>query len=61
MAKVGSCRTNDAAIGYAAGALESKIENYANVARTTLDALSAYATDVRSARQIKGAMPAKLP
>jgi 3-methyl-2-oxobutanoate hydroxymethyltransferase len=57
----GRMRMAHAAIGYAAGAVESKIENYANVARTTLDALSAYATDVRSARQIKGAMPAKLP
>jgi 3-methyl-2-oxobutanoate hydroxymethyltransferase len=50
-----------AAIGYAASAIESRTENYANVARITLDALSAYAADVRSARQIKGAAPAKLP
>jgi len=41
-----------AAIGYAATVLDSDIKTYANVARTTLDALNAYAVDVRSARQI---------
>src|SRR5579871_5003953 len=54
----GRMRMAHAAIGYAAGAIESKADNYANVARITLDALSAYAEDVRSARQIKGATPA---
>jgi 3-methyl-2-oxobutanoate hydroxymethyltransferase len=54
-------RMAHAAIGYAASALEAKTENYANVAKTTLDAISAYAADVRAARQIKGAAPAKLP
>lgn len=57
----GRMRMAHAAIGYAAGALESKTENYANVAKITLEALSAYAGDVRAARQIKGAAPAKLP
>ena len=57
----GRMRMAHAAIGYAAGAIESKADNYANVARITLDALSAYAGDVRSARQIRGAAPAKLP
>jgi 3-methyl-2-oxobutanoate hydroxymethyltransferase len=57
----GRMRMAHAAIGYAAGALESKIENYANVSRITLDALSAYADDVRASRHIKGAAPAKLP
>jgi 3-methyl-2-oxobutanoate hydroxymethyltransferase len=57
----GRMRMAHAAIGYAAGALESKAENYANVAKITLEALSAYAGDVRAARQIKGAAPAKLP
>ncbi len=57
----GRMRMAHAAIGYAASAIESRAENYANVARITLDALSAYAADVRSARQIKGAAPAKLP
>ncbi|HYM17864.1 MAG TPA: 3-methyl-2-oxobutanoate hydroxymethyltransferase [Micropepsaceae bacterium] len=55
----GRMRMAHAAIGYAASALESKAENYANVAKITLDAISAYAVDVRAARQIKGAAPAK--
>jgi 3-methyl-2-oxobutanoate hydroxymethyltransferase len=54
-------RMAHAAIGYGAGALESKTENYANVAKITLAAISAYAEDVRNGRQIKGAAPAKLP
>jgi len=52
-------RMAHAAIGYAASALESKVETYANVARITLDALGAYADDVRAARQIKGGIPVK--
>jgi 3-methyl-2-oxobutanoate hydroxymethyltransferase len=55
----GRIRMAHAAIGYAASALESNGENYANVARTTLDALSAYANDVRARRQIKGGAPVK--
>ena len=55
----GRMRMAHAAIGYGAGALDSKVENYANVARITLDAISAYAEDVRAGRQIKGAPPAK--
>lgn len=50
----GRLRLAHAAIGYAASALESKTETYANVARLTLDALTAYGDDVRGARQIKG-------
>ena len=46
-----------AAIGYAAASIDSPIENYANVARIVLDAISAYASDVRASRQIKGAPP----
>src|SRR6185295_3637592 len=57
----GRMRMAHAAIGYGASALESKTENYANVAKVTLDALSAYTEDVRRGRQIKGAAPAKLP
>lgn len=49
----GRLRLAHAAIGYSAGALESKTESYANVARITFDALTAYAGDVRSGRQIK--------
>ncbi len=55
----GRMRMAHAAIGYAASALESKVETYANVARITLDAISAYAEDVRAARQIKGGIPVK--
>jgi 3-methyl-2-oxobutanoate hydroxymethyltransferase len=51
----GRLRMAHAAIGYAASALESRTETYADVARITLDAISAYADDVRAARQIKGA------
>jgi 3-methyl-2-oxobutanoate hydroxymethyltransferase len=46
----GRMRMAMAAIGY----LPQNTEQYANVAQITLDALSAYADDVRSARQIKG-------
>jgi 3-methyl-2-oxobutanoate hydroxymethyltransferase len=42
------------AIGYMAGALDDSTERYANVARTTLDAIATYAEDVRAARQIRG-------
>ena len=53
----GRMRMAHAAIGYAAAALDSKIETYANVARITLEAITAYAEDVRAARQIKGGLP----
>jgi len=55
----GRMRMAHAAIGYAASAIDSENENYANVARIALDAISAYAGDVRAARQIKGAVPVK--
>ena len=55
----GRMRLAHAAIGYGASMLESKTETYANVARVTLDALTAYAGDVRAARQIKGGIPLK--
>lgn len=50
----GRMRMVHAAIGYAASALDSKTETYANVARITLEAITAYAEDVRAGRQIKG-------
>lgn len=53
----GRMRMVHAAIGYAASALEAKTEAYANVARIALDAITAYAEDVRAARQIKGGIP----
>jgi 3-methyl-2-oxobutanoate hydroxymethyltransferase len=55
----GRMRMAHAAIGYAASFLDSKTETYANVAKVTLDALSSYASDVRSSRQIKGGIPVK--
>ena len=55
----GRMRMAHAAIGYAASAIDSDVDNYANVARITLDAITAYAGDVRAARQIKGAVVAK--
>jgi 3-methyl-2-oxobutanoate hydroxymethyltransferase len=53
----GRMRMAHAAIGYAATALDSKNDTYANVARITLEAITAYAEDVRAARQIKGGLP----
>jgi 3-methyl-2-oxobutanoate hydroxymethyltransferase len=50
----GRIRMAHAAIGYAASAIDDPPDTYANVAQITLDAITAYADDVRSARQIKG-------
>ena len=55
----GRMRMAHAVIGYGAGALDSPPETYANVARIALDAITAYAEDVRAARQIKGGIPVK--
>jgi 3-methyl-2-oxobutanoate hydroxymethyltransferase len=53
----GRMRMAHAAIGYAASAIDEPPATYANVARTTLDALTAYAGDVRAARQVAGGIP----
>jgi 3-methyl-2-oxobutanoate hydroxymethyltransferase len=50
----GRIRMAHAAIGYAAAALDREPDTYANVARVTLDALTAYAADVRAARPVRG-------
>ncbi|MGH8296407.1 MAG: 3-methyl-2-oxobutanoate hydroxymethyltransferase [Steroidobacteraceae bacterium] len=50
----GRMRMAHAAIGYAASAIDSPPETYANVARVALEALEQYANDVRAGRQIKG-------
>ena len=50
----GRMRMAHGAIGYAASCIDARTENYANVARIALDAITAYAADVRAARQIKG-------
>jgi len=54
----GRLRMAHAAIGYAASHLDSSTETYANVARVALEAISAYAGDVRAARHLKGQRPA---
>lgn len=53
----GRMRMAHAAIGYAASAIDDPPDTYANVARTTLDAMTRYADDVRSARQVSGGIP----
>jgi 3-methyl-2-oxobutanoate hydroxymethyltransferase len=53
----GRMRMAHAAIGYAASAIDDPPATYANVARTTLEAITAYAEDVRAARQIAGGVP----
>lgn len=53
----GRVRMAHAAIGYAVTALDDEAERYANVARSAFDAITAYADDVRSGRQIKGGVP----
>ena len=55
----GRMRMAHAAIGYAANTIDQPTETYAQVARITLDAITAYADDVRAARQIKGGIPVK--
>lgn len=53
----GRMRMVNAAIGYSADTLDQPTESYAQVARTTLDAIGAYARDVRAGRQIAGGIP----
>jgi 3-methyl-2-oxobutanoate hydroxymethyltransferase len=55
----GRVRSAFAAIGYLASALDDHVERYANVAQITLDAFRTFADDVRAARQIRGAAPAR--
>jgi len=55
----GRMRMAHAAIGYAASAIDAKPDTYAQVSSIALDAIKAYADDVRSARQIKGGIPVK--
>ena len=53
----GRMRMVNAAIGYAASALDGAPDTYANVAQTALQAIGAYADDVRAARQLPGGIP----
>jgi 3-methyl-2-oxobutanoate hydroxymethyltransferase len=53
----GRMRMANAAIGYAAACVDNPPDTYAQVARTTLDALTDLVSDVRAGRQIKGGIP----
>ncbi|WP_127354997.1 3-methyl-2-oxobutanoate hydroxymethyltransferase [Actinacidiphila soli] len=53
----GRMRMANAAIGYAASAVDDPPDTYANVAQIALDALTSYVGDVRAARQIAGGIP----
>ena len=53
----GRIRVAHAAIGYMASTLDSDVERYADVARIALDAIGAYAEDVRAGRQVRGTVP----
>jgi 3-methyl-2-oxobutanoate hydroxymethyltransferase len=55
----GRMRMAHAAIGYAAAGLDEPPETYANVARVTFEAITDYADDVRSGRQIRGGVPVR--
>lgn len=55
----GRMRMAHAAIGYAASTIDNPPETYAYVARITLDAITAFAGDVRAGRQIAGGIPLK--
>ena len=53
----GRMRMVTAAIGYAATAVDGAPDTYVNVAQQTLEAMTRYADDVRSARQLPGGIP----
>ncbi|MCL3817662.1 3-methyl-2-oxobutanoate hydroxymethyltransferase [Aeromicrobium wangtongii] len=56
----GRMRMANAAIGYADSAIDVEPPDaYAVVARTTLDAMTRYAEDVRAARQLPGGVPVR--
>ena len=50
----GRVRSIGNAIGNVAAALDDDVPRYASVARVTLDAITAYADDVRGGRQVRG-------
>jgi 3-methyl-2-oxobutanoate hydroxymethyltransferase len=49
-------RMAHAAIGYAASTIDNPPDTYAQVASTSLAAITAYADDVRASRQIRGGL-----
>jgi 3-methyl-2-oxobutanoate hydroxymethyltransferase len=53
----GRIRMVTAATGYAASAVDDPPDTYAHVGKMILDAISSYAEDVRTGRQIKGGRP----
>ena len=53
----GRMRMVTAAVGYAASAIDGAPDTYVNVAQQTLEAMTRYADDVRSARQLPGGIP----
>ena len=53
----GRMRMVNAAIGYAASAIDGAPDTYVNVAQQTLEAITRYTDDVRSARQLPGGIP----
>ena len=53
----GRVRMVNAAIGYAASAIDGASDTYVNVAQLTLEAITTYAGDVRAARQLPGGIP----
>ena len=55
----GRMRMAHAAIGYAAAAIDTQPDTYANVATIALDAIASYAGDVRGGRQIRGGIALK--
>jgi 3-methyl-2-oxobutanoate hydroxymethyltransferase len=57
----GRMRMAHAAIGYAASALDGAPDTYVNVAQQTLEAMLAYADDVRGGRQLPGGIPVPPP
>jgi 3-methyl-2-oxobutanoate hydroxymethyltransferase len=50
----GRVRAIGNAVGYTPAALDDSLDRYANIARITLEAIQAYAEDVRAGRQIRG-------
>ncbi len=57
----GRMRMANAAIGYAATGIDQPLDTYAQVAQTTLTALTSLVDDVRAGRQIKGGIPISAP
>ncbi len=56
----GRVRLVNAAIGYAASGIDQPLDTYAQVAQTTLAAITSLVDDVRSGRQIQGGIPVKV-